>query len=266
MRCSRNSSRIGGARGGGQREGQRARRVAVDAVHHPDVGLPRPEMADVVLDARERGVLADRVGRGGHGQQAGGLVHDQDRVVLVQDGERDPRPAEGGLAVRIQHEGRARADGAARVPDGHAVHAHLSLLDDFSRFPARQPRMKLYQGQVESHDRFLFTILSPRPRPRGPARSTRRGWRRPRGAAARSSSGISKKASTATARNSTGVLRAVGIDARTCRGAGGPSPSPPARPTPGWRARPGRPGSRRSAAGRSVTPSERCANSWRPTW
>jgi hypothetical protein len=79
-------------RGRGEREGERARGVAVEAVHHADVGPSRPQAGDVLLDAGQGGVLVVGVGRGRHREQPRRLVHHQDVVVFMEEREGRAHP------------------------------------------------------------------------------------------------------------------------------------------------------------------------------
>jgi hypothetical protein len=104
----------------------------------------------VVLDPPEGRVLVVLARARRHGQEARRLVHDEDVLVLVEDGEGAADPREG-LAVGVEDDGRALLDLEARLAHRVAPDAHLALLDHVARLAARHPRVVPDEQQVEAH-------------------------------------------------------------------------------------------------------------------
>jgi hypothetical protein len=139
----------GRARGRAQGEGEGARGVAVEPVHDADVRPPRPPAGDVLPHPGQRRVLVARVGSRRHGEEPRRLVHHQDVVVLVQEGEGRAR-TRARLEIGIPGDVGAGLHQEAGLQRGPAADRDLALLDHVARPPARQLRMPLDQREVEA--------------------------------------------------------------------------------------------------------------------
>src|SRR5216683_27314 len=128
-------------------EHEQARRLAIEPVDDEGAGLLRPMLChEVVPEQAIGGALP--LALGGDGEQARGLDHDQDRVVLVHEGE----PArERRARPPAQRDDRARRDREAAVAAGAPVDRHPSGLEPLLEAPARGLRVERAQPLGERH-------------------------------------------------------------------------------------------------------------------
>jgi len=129
------------------REDDGARRLLVEAVDHADVGaLPVSEL-EIGVDAREQGVLLARLR--GEGEQSGGLVGDDEIVVLVQNHE--PRAYRSDRrTVDVEGDARLLSDGAPRLATRDSVDVDSSRFDVLLGL-ASGKGMRAGNPKVETH-------------------------------------------------------------------------------------------------------------------
>jgi hypothetical protein len=131
----------------GTGEHDRARRLLVEAVHDADVGAAPIAVLEVGVDPGEQRVLLVRFGR--EGQQARRLVDDDERRVLVKDGELRPDVSDR-RAIEVERDPRVVADLPARLAADRALDVDPSRLDVVARLASRQ-RMLAGDTLVEAH-------------------------------------------------------------------------------------------------------------------
>jgi hypothetical protein len=114
-----------------------------------DEGPPWVQLGDVVVHPVTGGVLALLARRRRHTEQTGRLVDDDDRLVLVEAGERQPR-ARQRLAVDVPDDRGGGGDHRAGLAREITVDGDLPLLDDVARLTARELGIGGDQPQIES--------------------------------------------------------------------------------------------------------------------
>ena len=150
----------GGVRVFRERDGQRARGVAIEAMQHADVRLVPQLEFHVLAHAAKHGVFGFAgFGARGNRQQAGGLVEDDDLVVFVEDVEGRPRPGlRGPVAVQIDDGVAGHVE--AGITLNPAIDGDLPFFNRLADLPPREIWLFGLQPFVEAHASAVYFARS----------------------------------------------------------------------------------------------------------